>query len=242
MDEALKSYARALRIFESELGRDSRPVSWCLNDLGIVHFEMGRYAEAAQSVERAIEIKRQVLGPDHPDVAFSLGNLAEIHMRLGKYAAALSTMERSIEIQTEKLGSDHPQVGLAYQTLGEIHRRLGHFEQARRALNRALAIHRSDRAGATPEMECWILGSFAHLELDTAHYSEAEPLFVQTIRLREELFGLDHVDLAETLDGYAKLLRATGRDDEAEPIEARARRIRANELSTKPGELQVKGP
>ena len=136
-------------------------------------------------------------------------------------------IEQGIAIQTRTLGADHPRLATAHQTLGELQRRAGHFEEARGALNRAVAIQRSAAAGLDPEADCWILGSSAHLELDTGNYTEAETLFERTIACREELIGPSHLELAETLEGQARLLRIMHRDAEAETAEQRALGIRS---------------
>ena len=44
---------------------------------------------------------------------------------------------------------------------------------------------------------------------------------------REKVFGPDHVFVAETLDGPAKVCEQTGRAAEAQELSARAERIRA---------------
>jgi tetratricopeptide (TPR) repeat protein len=122
----------------------------------------------------------------------------------------------------------HPFIASSLATIGELQRRRGKLEEARATLQRALAVFRSSSqfSGHNPENECWILGSLAKLELKAGRHAEAEPLFVEAIRLREKLYGVEDIELAEVLEPYAELLRAIGREAEAGPIEIRARSIR----------------
>ncbi len=56
--------------------------------------------------------------------------------------------------------------------------------------------------------------------------SLAEPLYKRSLAIREKALGPDHPDVAQSLVNLAALYRKTGRDKEAEPLEARAARIR----------------
>jgi tetratricopeptide (TPR) repeat protein len=57
-------------------------------------------------------------------------------------------------------------------------------------------------------------------------YAEAEPLYKRALAISEKALGADHPAVADVLENYASLLRTTGRDSEAEKLEARASAIR----------------
>ena len=50
---------------------------------------------------------------------------------------------------------------------------------------------------------------------------------MRALAIREKVLGPEHPDVATCLIYYAFLLRNTGRSNEAAPLEARARTIRA---------------
>ena len=61
------------------------------------------------------------------------------------------------------------------------------------------------------------------IELDNAgRYSEAEPLYQQSLAIREEVLGLDHPDVAVSLNNLAFLYGEQGRYAEAEPLYKRS--------------------
>jgi len=62
-------------------------------------------------------------------------------------------------------------------------------------------------------------------------YAKTEPLYQRALAIREKALGLEHPGVATSLENYAGLLRLMDRPDEAEPLESRARTIRAKSFS-----------
>jgi tetratricopeptide (TPR) repeat protein len=58
------------------------------------------------------------------------------------------------------------------------------------------------------------------------NFAAAEPLYQRQLKIREDRDETDTKDLAECLEGYARVLSEIGRPDEAEPLAARAQGIR----------------
>ncbi len=71
------------------------------------------------------------------------------------------------------------------------------------------------------------LSNLARLYQAQGHYAKAEPLYKRSLAIMEKALGPEHPDVAQSLENYAALLRQTGRIDEAEKMEARAKLIRA---------------
>ncbi len=70
----------------------------------------------------------------------------------------------------------------------------------------------------------------ASLYHEQGRYSEAEPLFVQSLSIREQQLGTDHLDVAYSLDRLATLHQWQGRYTEAEPLFVRSLSIREQQL------------
>src|SRR6266481_115913 len=60
--------------------------------------------------------------------------------------------------------------------------------------------------------------------------TKAEPLYHRALAIWEKALGPEHPDVASCLGNYAGMLRNMGRSEEAEPLEARARAIRAKSV------------
>jgi tetratricopeptide (TPR) repeat protein len=61
-------------------------------------------------------------------------------------------------------------------------------------------------------------------------YSEAEPLLVRSLSIREQQLGADHPDTATSLNNLAQLYTSMGRYSEAEPLYVRSLSIREQQL------------
>ena len=60
------------------LGNEHADVAKSLNNLAIVLYEKGDFAEAEALHREALAMRRRLLGNEHPDVATSLNNLANM--------------------------------------------------------------------------------------------------------------------------------------------------------------------
>ena len=58
-------------------------------------------------------------------------------------------------------------------------------------------------------------------------YAEAEPLYQRALAIIDKALGPEHLSVAKGLENYDAPLRETGRDTEANGIEARSKAIRA---------------
>ena len=73
------------------------------------------------------------------------------------------------------------------------------------------------------------MGGFAECFSDLQD-PRTQPLFKRSLAIDEKALGPDHPNVAQSLDNYAALLRATGRTAEAVKMEARAKAIRVKRV------------
>ncbi|RTL40216.1 MAG: tetratricopeptide repeat protein [Candidatus Melainabacteria bacterium] len=71
------------------------------------------------------------------------------------------------------------------------------------------------------------LNTLASVLFQQGKYTECEPLLERSLKLRRDKLGAEHVDTADTLRDYAKLLRKLGRNADAELMYAQAKAILA---------------
>jgi hypothetical protein len=57
---------------------------------------------------------------------------------------------------------------------------------------------------------------------------EAEPLYKRSLKIKKKALGPDHPHVATVCENMAILYKKLGKEDEAERLEARAKRIRSN--------------
>jgi len=74
------------------------------------------------------------------------------------------------------------------------------------------------------------LNNLALLYQTQGRYAEAEPLHKRSLKICEKALGPEHPDVATVLESMAKCWREIGKQDEAEKLEARAKK---SDLSVK---------
>ncbi len=101
----------------------------------------------------------------------------------------------------------------------------GAYAEARREFEDALqkAQDRAQQAAALVR-----LGLVSERE---QRHDQAQEFFEGSLRLREQEFGPDHVEVAASLEYLARALRAQGRLSEAEERQVRAQAIRARRIA-----------
>jgi tetratricopeptide (TPR) repeat protein len=65
---------------------------------------------------------------------------------------------------------------------------------------------------------------------DRGQYEEAEPLYARALAIYEKALGAEHPSVATVLGNYSSLLRAAGKESEAEKLENRASNIKVKYL------------
>jgi tetratricopeptide (TPR) repeat protein len=102
LDEAARSYRRALEICERTRGSHHPDVATILNNLAVVEAARGDYDAAQPLLERALTVRRVAFGEADPLTARSMNNLALLYAAQGKadaaeplYRSALAILERA---------------------------------------------------------------------------------------------------------------------------------------------------
>ena len=210
-----------MAIREKALGPDHPDVAQSLNNLALLYYHQGRYADAEPLYKRAIALNEKALGPDHPDVASSLNNLAALYQAQGRYAEAEPLYERSLAIQEKALGPDHPDVARSLNNLAALYESQGRYADAEPRYERSLAIDEKALGPNHPDV-AETLGNLANLYRAQVRYAEAEPLYKRAIAINEKALGPDHPAVAPLLNNLALLHQAQGRYAEAEPLYKRS--------------------
>jgi tetratricopeptide (TPR) repeat protein len=198
------------------LGEEHPAVAALLNNLAKLLRVRGKYDEAEPLYRQAIGVWRTALGEEHPLVAMGLNNLAVLlEEGFGNYAESERLKRHTLAILRKVCGfhlatssRDH-----SCKVLGEEHSHV------------AASLH-----------------NLANVLTAQGKYDEAEPLYQQSLAIRHKVcaihlvassrdysckvFGEEHLDVAESLNSLAELLRAQGKYDEAESLHRQSLAIR----------------
>ena len=155
--------------------------------------------------------------------------LAGILMDQGKYQPALESVQVSLPIFEQTLGPNATAIVDATCMYGDALRQLKRYASAEKPLKRCADMRADDGGVVTPEFG-EAANSLAIVYQHIGNYKEADRYFTFAAKIREQSLGLQSIQLAETLEAHAALLRLLGRDAEAKTKEKVAAAIRRSAI------------
>jgi tetratricopeptide (TPR) repeat protein len=165
-------------------------------------------------------------GAEDLALAGTLYRLAILRRQQGEFAEAERLYQRALEIRERQQGPNHPDVALILNNLAALEAARGNYDAAQPLFERALAI-RQTALGGDHVLTAESLNNLALLHAAQGDAAAAEPLYRRALSILEKTGTTRADELARVLDNYAALLHETGRDADAEALEARARVQRA---------------
>jgi CHAT domain-containing protein len=176
----------------------------------------GMFKEAVALLEKILVIERDVLGKTHPNVLNTVSWLAQFQERMADYASAGKTWAELAALRAKVLGKDH------WQTVDA--------GTAAKNAERLAALTDKERARLT---EAAKLNLELHALYDQGRYSEGLPLAVEVVRIRREVLGEKHPELAAGISWLAQFYLSLSRHTQAEPLFAEALKIYREVLGEK---------
>jgi tetratricopeptide (TPR) repeat protein len=181
-----------------------------------------REAIAHESAPRATPQNRAAL-------AKSLHGLGEVLQGEGRYSDAESTLRKALVIQRQELGPLHPDVARTLQDLALVMDDSGHLKDAIPLMRDALDIQRRLN-GAQPDPGLALaIDNLGALLNEDGNYDAAERLYLESLAMRQRLFGDKHPLVAMTLSNLASVRKTKG---DLTGAEAMFRQALAIELQT----------
>jgi tetratricopeptide (TPR) repeat protein len=183
-----------------------------------------RYQEAEEwflAAERAAT----AFEPFDPRLPLTLGNLADFYHAQARDDEAEPLYQEALARLEQIDGPDSPRVARFVADLAAFYAVLDRYEEAEPLYLRALD-NLEWELGPTHLDVLTIRTGLAGLYLQQTRYAEADPLYREVLAILLDMPNPDRDHLLITLDEYALVLRATGRETDALAIDARARALR----------------
>jgi tetratricopeptide (TPR) repeat protein len=152
------------------------------DNLGVLLYQSGRYAEALALYEAALPNFRAVYGEAHPEMATILSNIGRLRMMTGQIEEAEPMLREALEITEKTEGDSHDDLVSPLNSLAMLdlfHQRL---ETADAEIKRADAISRLPDHGGLLDM---VLLSEADIELAEGNISRAATLLTESKKLMQ---------------------------------------------------------
>ncbi len=206
-------YVKALAIMEKILGPEHPGVAQSLNNLAVHYQVRGDYARAEPLYLRALAIREKILGAEHPETADSLINLAVLYNDENDYTRAEPLYLKALAIYEKVLGTEHPYVANTLNNLAKLYSNKGEYPRAEPLYLRALKIwEKALGAHLDTAKSLTNLGELYSIE---GNYAQAESLLMRALAIREKIVGIEHPDVASTLNSLARLYQAKGETTQA---------------------------
>ncbi len=237
--EAMKTLERACDVF-ALLGEVDSSAAYCLMMIGVIHKEVGDYAQSEKLLRQALD-RAEALGPRGKSITGEcLQHLAGVYYRTQNYAQAEATQLKAMQVLQEALGESPVLIGCRSR-LARIYTKSGQLPQAETMLKNSIASSK-DAFGKDSPITSYAIQYLGELYVAKQDFAAAEPLLAQALREREKGHGADHPAIAEILEPYCMALRGLGRTSEAEQLMARKKAIESSSLAmrSKLAELSTK--
>lgn len=215
-DEAIPHLANSLEL-NAEHGEKHPSYLLALSNLAGAYARAGRFEEARGAFERLIPLQDEVLGPRHPSVAQTLSNYGTMFIDEGRPEDAEPYLRRALEIYEDRFGPDNPAITTSLHNLALVHQLAGDWAEAERLYQRAADIRRSAFGADSPRYAAVLLG-VGVARLNQENWAGAAEAYAEAIAILRAQGPVHQQALAD----YAQVLRALGRDSEAEEVEREA--------------------
>lgn len=228
---ALYSEAERLSVGAGAEGAEAVPVeavqrAALLVDMGWLARCRQRYDEADALGRAALEeLERTHEGT--AAIASALHeSLAELRRRQGRAREGQRHAREAQELAGRCLGAEHPRMAGILVVAARLHATRSEPAEAERAARRSLALTEASLGPEHPRMSDAQL-ALGEAQLARGRLGAAERSLGRALALREQALGAEHPELAEILDAQVTVLRASSREEEAQPLLERAARLRA---------------
>jgi TonB family protein len=152
-----------------------------------------------------------------------------------KYDEALPLARRALQLREKALGPSDQDLIALLSNLAELHKAKHELKEARSYFERALSI--ADTILKDDIRSAYILDKLGYVAFHQRKEKDAEDFFFRSLEIKERAMGPETADTAQTALYLAEVYRFRKEYEKAEPLYARALRVREKEPSTTNADL-----
>jgi tetratricopeptide (TPR) repeat protein len=196
-----------------------------LNNLGAFYYATKDLDKAEKALKNAISIVEKQLGADRVEIAPLLSNLAGIYVVRKKWSSAGPLLDRALKLLKVSTPPDNVNLAGVLDNLGMMHHLQKNNVESEKLLRQAYDLRVALFGPEAPVVIATAVKLAGALR-DLARYAEAEKLYNDALANYEKTSRLNTAEGATALEEFARLLRRTDREKNAEHLESTARTIR----------------
>ena len=134
--QALKYIQKAIKLRGNILGHNHPLFLYSLNDLGVLHQELGHSRKALHSFKSALKSNDALLN------ILTQNNIGTFYLEKRKYESALQYYMQSAKTIESVFGYNHPKNAVSYKNMGDVYFKMGENENAMNCYSKAMEIDR----------------------------------------------------------------------------------------------------
>lgn len=213
--EAMRLFEQVRDAFMSRFGPDHPDTLASINNLAGTYFLVGKQAEAIQLYQQLLRSVDRALGSDHPHTLTTVNSLGEAYRAVQRWPDALPLFERAAQ-GVSKHQFMHPYARAIMQNVIGAYTTNKQLDRAE-AWQRQWSLHIQSKHGQTSKEYASELASLGLLQLQQAHWAEAETTLRDCLAIREQAQP-DSWTTSNTLAMLGGALLGQGKYGPAEPL------------------------
>nr|WP_163017311.1 tetratricopeptide repeat protein [Streptomyces chartreusis] len=194
-EEQLSSlYELACRVF----GKRSLEVAYAANEWGVLGKYTGQFVRSNSLYQQALDIYTLRRGENNDSVATVCHNIGGLYHAQGDPGAGKRWGERAVRIRIRLHGDAHPLVASDRAAFAALLSSCNLLEEAEEQLRLALSVFEECNGPDSYDVAS-ALHNIAALAHKRGFHAEAIEGYNRSLRIKEDVLGNDHPDLASTL-------------------------------------------
>ncbi|WMX13971.1 CHAT domain-containing tetratricopeptide repeat protein [Aureispira sp. CCB-E] len=193
-----------------------------LQYLAALYLETEQYTSAERLYLKLLELQKASNQVEHLFYIQCIGQLGYCYYGMGRYEAAEVSYLEALKIARSILEDEAPTYSSLLNNLALLYNTLGKYEEAEQLYLEVLEI---DKKSNSTHYYATSLNNLAVLYQDMGHYEKAEKLYLESQKLREKIYGTNHVNYALGLNNIGNLYAAMNQFFQAETYYQQARKI-----------------
>lgn len=212
-DSALVLLSEATDRMEEAHGGTSPQYAEALRQLGAAHRSAGDAPAAETAYRRVLELRTEIFGPEALETGEAWNNLGVVQGAMRDFEASLQSLTEGLRIRRLHLPEAHEMVVTTLGNIGSALIDLERHDEAIEYTGRALDGERELHAGA-PHMDvAYALNNHASAYEFAGRLDEAEPLYLESLAIREALLAPDHPSVLVVKNNLGLLYTKTDRPE-----------------------------
>jgi len=216
-EKANMFYNKSLRIRQTSVNENYRPLAEVYNFKGNIHYTLGDYEKALEFYNKSESRLKGGITKKQPLMAQTYMNISNVHYMNKEYKQARDFQEKALQILEKKFGENHSYTAQSYDQLGAIYfalmdykKALKYQEKAQQILSITLKVNHPRKATN--------YNNLAITKLFIGNYNEAITYQEIAISITEKVLGSQHHETIDYKLNLAEMYKAIARYSSADSL------------------------